>query len=415
LRRRAFTLVGPDVALLAQAADRPNNAVFVAECDGLLDVALVRQACAELATIAPFMGARLRRPFPWGPLRWVVDDTPTVPVAYRRLAPGVDVCGVVEDELNATIDPWRGPVLRWSVIDNADGSRAWLALTWVHPLMDPRGAELIMAMLDAMTRGAEGRQWAASQLVLPPREGRSLRERLPLARRAVDRLREVAAPAPRSLGSDVRTPGRVRYRHRSIPTFSTRTLPVTLALAGAAVAPLFRARRLPMAETFLVPVAVDRRRKGEAGPVFGNYLSFHFARLSAAHIGDVGATARAIRGEITDALRSDAIEGMWVGMGIGRYYPPGWILSRFEGELASFNYADTGEVRPACTTLFGAPVCAAYHVPCVQPKPGLGIFLSRAAGRESIVVVWVDRVVHEDEVDAVLANLEAALQGSDAA
>lgn len=414
MARRTFTLVGPDVVLLAQAGGRPNNALFVAECAGMLDIGLVRRACDELAALAPFIRARLGRPFPWGPLRWVSEHTPTVPVTHRRLA-RADVSAFLESELNATIDPWRGPPVRWSIVEDTDGPTTWLTLTWVHPLMDPRGAELLVAMLDAISRGAEGRQWADAQLIVPPRDERSLRQRLPLARRGVDRLRAVATPAPRSLGSEVQDPGRVRFRQRSFPTCGTRTLPVSLALAGAAVASLFRARGLPMTDGFLVPVSVDRRRKGEAGPLFGNYLSFHFARLPGADIADVAATARALRSEITDALRSDAIEGMWVGMGFGLYYPPAWMLRRFEGELASFHYADTGDVRPACETLFGAPVREAYHVPCVQPKPGLGIFFSRAAGRESIVVVWVDRVVAEPEVDALIADLATALQSVDSA
>jgi hypothetical protein len=180
------------------------------------------------------------------------------------------------------------------------------------------------------------------------------------------------------------------------------------------MAALWASRGLSLDEPFLVPISVVRRRKGEPGPLFGNYLSFHFARFVPAAGRD--GMAAAIRQDLAEAVRTDAIEATWVAMGFARYYPPASLLRPVGGEdMASFNCADTGEVRPAMTSLFGRAVRGAYHVPCVQPRPGLGVFLSRAAGFESVTAVWVEPVVSDAEVDALLARIAGALGAARAA
>jgi hypothetical protein len=227
-------------------------------------------------------------------------------------------------------------------------------------------------------------------------------------------LKEIGATRRRSPGTGVATTGRVRHRRITLPDGAARQLPATLGLVGAAVADLWRARGERPSETFLVPVSVDRRRKGEPGPVFGNFLSFHFARFPVD--GTAGELAQAIRRDMAEAVRTETIEGTWVGMNFARYHPPAMLLRPVGGaDMASFNCADTGDVRPALATLFGAPVRGAYHAPCVQPQPGLGVFFSRAAGRESVTAVWVEGAVAEGEVDALLARVAGALRGVDAA
>jgi hypothetical protein len=411
--RRTFPLVGPDVLLIAYAGTRANNAIFVVECEGSLDAAQVEAQCRELAAIAPFTGARVERPFPWGRLRWVVGE-PDVRVVSRCLEPGASIGRIAEDELNAAIDPWRGPALRWTIVNAADGRRSWLLLTWVHSLMDPRGAELLVTMLDAVARGGEERRWAAEQLIVPPLDRRPLRERLQIARRGFERLRLISERVPHSLGRHVSDPGRVRFRRHVVPAGSPRSFPITLGHVATAVAQLYRNRGIAQGP-FILPISVDRRRKGEPGPVFSNYLSFHFICLAPEHIGDVAATAAAVRREMAEALRADAIEGLWEGMELGCYYPIGWMLRSFEDDIASFHCADLGEARPIGPTLMNAPVRGAYHVACVQPRPGLGIFFNRAAGYENIIVTWVERVIEEREIDAILGHLLAAFAPADAA
>jgi hypothetical protein len=404
---RRLTLLGPDVLLVAMGGARPNNAVFAVECEGALDPARVARAVERLHPIAPFMASRLERPFPWGRLRWRATDAPP-PVEARTLAAAESIEEVIDACLNATVDPRRAAPLRWHVVLRHDRARSWLLLVWVHPLMDPRGAELLVAMLDAVDRGADGARWAAERPIEPPGDERSARDRAALARRALPRLRALGRDRPCSLG-DGRSTGRVRHRRRVVGG-AARQVPLTLAAVGRAVTLLFRKRGLPIDRPLVVPVSVDRRRKGEPGPVFGNFVSFHFARFMPPDGAALSATVADIRRDMAEAVREDLVEAVWAGMNFITHYPPRHLLRPFGGrEVASFHCADTGEVRPALATLLDVPVRSAFHAPCVQPHPGLGVFFSRVGDRESIVAVWIDGVVMPDEVERLLDGIQADL------
>lgn len=410
-----MTLLGPDVLLLAMGGTRPNNAVLVLECGGSLDVDRVARAVEALRPLAPFMASRLERPFPWGRLRWVALDGAAPAVTRRRLAAGESLEDVVDVLLNERIDPRRDAPVRWCVVEAADGATSWLVLAWLHPLMDPRGAELLIGMLDALDRGGEAAAWAAARPVTPPDETTSARERGAIAQRARAALQALAREQPASLVPNGARPGRVRHRRRVVRS-RARQVPATLASASHAVARLLERRGERPAAPFVVPLSVDRRRKGEPGPVFGNFLSFHFARVRPEDTADRAAVVSAIRRDMAEAVRTDFVEGLWAGMNFIRYYPPRHLLRPLGGrELASFHCADTGEVRPPLPALFGVPVRSAYHAPCVHPHPGLGLFFARLGDVESVVAVWVDGVVTPDEIDRVLDDVGAGIEAAPAA
>ena len=79
------------------------------------------------------------------------------------------------------------------------------------------------------------------------------------------------------------------------------------------MADLWRRRGLPD-RPFLVPVSVDLRPKGEPGATFGNVLAFHFARFKPSETADVDQLARALRGQMTEALRDGQIDANAVAM-----------------------------------------------------------------------------------------------------
>ena len=415
MARRTMTLLGPDVLLVAMAGTRPNNAVLVIECTGVLDGMRLERALDRLQPLAPFMAGRLERPFPWGRLRWTADEATRPPVVRRRLASGETLEDAIDAVLNEPVDPRRAPPLRWHVLERSDGEASWLALAWVHPLMDPRGAELLVAMLDAVDRGGEAGAWAAARPIVPPEDTRPLRERGALARAARDTLQVLGREHVPSLARNGTAPGRVRHCRRLVRS-RARQLPQTLAAVGRAVAATAAARGLALTGPFVVPISVDRRLKGEPGPVFGNFLSFHFARLAPEQVDDPAATAAALRRDMAEAVRMNLVEGLWAGMNIIRYYPPRHLLRPLGGrEIASFHCADTGDVRPPLATLLGVPVRSAYHAPCVHPHPGLGLFFTRLGELESVVAVWVDGVVTGDEIERLLDGVATGIDAAPAA
>jgi hypothetical protein len=422
---RRLALGGADLVLMAmhapwKGAGRSNNALLAVECDGSIAPDHVRAALDRFLDVCPWPAARLRR-FPLGKLHWA---------AGRRAAPArphVRHCAVstpgtlhalLEAELGSAIDPSREPPVRFLIADEEDArgpTRSTLVLTWFHPLMDPRGAQTFLAQLSCLDQRDGRATWGAGPApFLPaPADPRPLRERGRQARRSLEYMRTLAVAPPVSPGTGRAPYGPVRFRQESFAereggrrgAHATRAISWRLAIVGKAMAELWRRRGLPDTP-FLLPVSADLRPKGEPGPMFGNQLAFHFARFRPSETGDVAVLARALRRQMASAVRDGQIEANRVAMDFLQYRPVRSMLRALPwtsgGEVFSFNCADIMDLPPALARCFGRRVQNAYHVPAIQPRPGIGVFFNRCAGTNNLVVSWVEGAVDPTEVARIV-------------
>ena len=429
---RSVPLLGPDVILLAMetlAAGRAasSNAVLVVDLDGAIDPARLRRALARFLPTCPWLGGRLVRPLPWGKLAWRVPAGGPTPPSVA--APTVDARGIttfvdrevasfVDRELATPIDPRREPPLRCAIVTGNDATH--LVLTWAHALMDPHGAEHLLRMLATIDDGPSHTPPAAAVLTAAP-DVRSFRERGALASRGAAHLRSLAPTPPLSLAAARPMPRAAGRRHRcfrftaSAPPSDRlrRGMPWRLAVAAAAMTPLFAARGLATDVPFLVPVSVNRRARGEHGPVLGNYLSFHFARCVPPGVAGVEATARALRDQLADAVRRDELEATAAGMDFARWRPLRGMFRELpwtaSGDFCSFNFADTDALLPDRTHLFGARIVGGYHVAAVPARPGVGVFFGRRDDVESVVVSWAEDVLDDADAESIAGVVQGAM------
>ena len=187
-------------------------------------------------------------------------------------------------------------------------------------------------------------------------------------------------------------------------------MPWRLAVVAKAMTALWVRRGLPIDVPFLVPVSVNRRPRGEAGPVLGNYLGFHFARCHPPVTRDTATLARELRDQLAEAVRQDELEAGWAGMSFARYRP---LRSMFRelpwtaaGDFCSFHFADTAVLLPERTHLFGARVTGGYHVASVPDCPGVGVFFSRASAIENVVVSWANDVLNDADAAALAGIIQ---------
>ena len=317
----------------------------------------------------------------------------------------------VDAELNAAIDPRREPPLRLLILDgpsHAAGAPSVLVMTWFHPLMDPRGAQNLLRHLSYLDDHVSDAPWGtAVPAFAPTPDARPFRERGRLARQSLQYMRSVSRVP--SVSPRAGRAGPVRFRQESFvggdPTASrdraTREIWWRLAVVGKAIREIRARRGLPDVP-FLLPIAVDLRPKGEPGPTFGNMLAFHFARFQPSDTADMPGLASALRSQMAEAVRQGQIEANEVAMTFLQYRPL-WMIRRAVrwisgGDTFSFNCADVADFPVALARCFGRRVMNAYHVPAVPPRPGIGVFFNRCAGRNNLVVAWVDGVLSEDDV-----------------
>ncbi len=413
---RSVPLLGPDVVLLALAArdagaaPASSNAALALELAGTVAPDRVTAALARFLSCCPWLGGRLVRPRPWGRLAWRVPrHGPSMPpVVTTALGTGPEALrALVDRELADPIDPRDAPPLRVTLA--ADGARTHLLLTWAHALMDPHGAEHLLRLLATLDEHPSA-PLAPPPVVVAPPEARSLRERGALARRSVAQLRTVAPVPPISLAaapypgaSRVPRHWRFRFGADGAPTDRLRQgMPWRLAVVAKAVTPLYAARGLALDVPFLVPVSVNRRPRGEHGPVLGNYLAFHFARGLPPADGDATRLARALRDQLADAVRNDELEAAWAGLAFARWRPLRALFRELPwtaaGDFCSFHFADTGALLPDRSQLFGVPLVDGYHVAAVPTRPGAGVFFGRRGDVETLVVSTAGGVL--DDADA---------------
>jgi hypothetical protein len=395
-----------------------NNTALVVEVDGTVDPSRVERSLARLIDGCPWPASRLRRRFPWGKLAWVAGPRARLtapPVRHRLAATSADVQQLLEDELGLAIDPRREPPLRVLSIDRGPAAGGVLAMTWFHPLMDPRGGQNLLGHL-ADLDDPDGAPNGHAVAFEPARDPRSFRERGRQARRSLDYMRTLAPVPPVSPGSRLRAPGRVRFRHARFVergrARATREVSWRLAVVGKAMAELGRRHGLPEAP-FLLPISVDLRPKGEPGATFGNRLAFHFARFAPAQTADVPALARHLRRQMADAVRDGQIDANAVAMEFLHYRPLSRMLRALpwtaQGEIFSFNCADITDFPPRLERCFGRRVVNAYHVPAVLPRPGIGVFFNRCGRSNNLVVSWIDGAVSDDDVTRIVGSVREGM------
>jgi hypothetical protein len=395
-----------------------SNALLVVHCDGPLAPERVRRSLERLLDFCPWPAARLRRPFPWGKLHWAAGRRTALappPVGRRVVATPEAFHQALDAELNAAIDPRREPPLRFLILDLAPdtaGASSVLVMTWFHPLMDPRGAQNLLRHLSVLDNHVGDSPWGTAVPAFAPNpDARPLRERGRLARKSVEYMRSVSRMP--SASPRVGRNGPVRFRQESFvdrdPAVSqdraTREICWRLAVVGKALREVWARRGLPDVPV-LLPIAVDLRPKGEPGPTFGNMLAFHFARFQSSDTADISRLASALRSQMADAIRQGQIEANEVAMTFLQYRPLPMIRRAVRwisgGDTFSFNCADVTEFPVALARCFGRRVVNAYHVPAVPPRPGIGVFFNRCAGRNNLVVAWIDGVLSEDDVSRIV-------------
>ncbi len=406
------------------------------ELDRLPDLDALQSTANRLAAVHPLLHARITRSLLTSEARWhpipsagrglplqLWHDPAATPPADHPFTPAPPFEAWAEDLLN-TPRPDPTVNLRLDLYLRPD-TTAVLILSWSHLLFDGKGAEYFATEL-ASTGAPESENHATRKLRpldLPSPNATSSSSILDNLKKSfviMDRLNRFSRLGFQSLSGPTARPGRIRALHRTFDPTDSETI---RARARALTGPLFnlayflaavtRAHRAVFRDRgqdpdrYVVSIPIQVRRKGAKADFFQNRMSIMFFGLERDTLDTLEHATKSAHQQFADMTRQKLEVAFGAMMQLMRRLPArpymGQVRWQFNGEITSFFHSHTGPFAPDLTTLHGARVTNAYHVPSLCNPPGSGVFCNENQGCLTVVTTWRDGSVTDAEAKKLLA------------
>ena len=397
------------------------------ELAGVPDGDLLAGRIDELFRVFPVAGARLRKNGKrYG---WVATDDAADRLRWQDCPPGRDEAvflrTVLRDIMNRD-EPWDATApLRFYLL--AGSGHALLVMCWLHPLLDARGADIV---LDFLTTHDPERSSAIAQghtESLVDARLRSLSAWRKVcyffkAKRhieAIDRLDSIL-PSLRDQG-----PLRWNFRIQRFDSAKTglisRNAQRSVGLGGKTlyyIGCLMRAIEAVGAEgageAYCVPYAFNLRKQRALTPVFGNHVSVLFAQAPKSLVPNRAALFRHLRQQNADVIRNQLDYAFLPLMKLGSWLSParyGKVLRRQRngGERSSFWFSDVGEIDMGARDFFGVPIAGMFHLCQVTAPPSLALLVGQANGVLTLTYNYLEPALDSAWIDRLQSAMEAQL------
>ncbi len=401
-----------------------------------LDVVALESLITRTALDAPIVRASIRR------RGWVGEpiydlgsssSNPIPPLRVHDESGGAESRGfpprVFEQAMNERFDGRRGELLRFDLVRYADGT-ADLALTWLHMLLDGTGSEIFvraLAEVGAGTRASVGLEVGPDSPAAPL----SFRDRGRKAREWQAYLQSFSAHLPLSpAGGRRRVRQDVGYGVLSFDREDTaRIVDIAKQNAGFLTPVMFymavaiRAhhrllkRRGTVPESYVVPLPVNMRAKGQQGAIFRTHVSMVWFQVLPETVENFDSLIAELKRQRREAIRSGLVDSGAYAIDFARYVPADlfarMVRGTFKGELCSFFFAFTGDFLSGVETFLGAEVRDGFHVPAVPPSPGSCAAMSIHNGRLNLTHVFQKGALSTEEVESFARDMGEELVGTD--
>jgi hypothetical protein len=186
-----------------------------------------------------------------------------------------------------------------------------------------------------------------------------------------------------------------------------------LATAAAVLRPYF-SRCSASATHFVVSVSTDKPKTAVRAPhLFFNDLSFLYFQFPVAAAVDRDALAGVVRDQLIFQAKEGvpaAVEEANLLMRIlsarmlWRFF-----MRLYRSRLSSFGFTCLGESALRTRAVLGCRVRDQIHFPVIPAPPGFGLILSQSEGVYHVVLSYLEGILPEAEVDAILQDFRARL------
>jgi hypothetical protein len=424
------TLNGADYFLLqldrmmVRTSHRNNVCTFVVSLKEPLAPETLEQSLLSHQLYVWVTRLRFTHPFPLTLARWVFDKTLPLPqIKQCQLLKGENQ---LESYLATDINIRKDSPFKIDLLHTADEGSI-LVFTWHHVLMDAHGGESFIRSLgleEAIT---------LSELIKDESVDLPLKDRANIAQDMKVFLSDTSQLPLLSLYKKPswlkKSQATLRYRVTSFSTQQTQDImgvareqgagfllsAFYLAATTCAVSHVHQQREGEEGDV-LVPVPLDRRKRGEDSPLIRNQVTFLFYRIPQQLASDIKRCTAELIEQMKVLMRTDSPRHYLIMMDFLRRIPGFFyrmmLKQPTKGLMASFFYSDTGESLQGFDQFLNISVKSAIHYPPVMHPPGITFVFSRFKGALKITLGYMEEVVSEDEVEQIIATLRSTLLNS---
>lgn len=365
---------------------------------------------------------RLQKSWPFTLLKWVHKSA--IVLAEIQQYQLEDAGTLPEHVFNMPFDVLKDPAFRVTLLQVAGGAGSIIIFTWHHALMDARGGETFIRHLGGLNDLRQENLLSTEQDSLLP-----LRDQANIALQMKEFLCEISKLPIFSLAKTSKLASPLRYRVLAYSTQQHEMIKARaneqgagflvsafyLAATACAIASVQQQKGMQGEKDMLIPIPLDRRKRGVDGPVMGNQVTFLFYRIPYAVLDNVKNCMMELIEQMKLLMRSENPKHFLVMMTFLRRVP-GWLYlmqltSPTKGQMASFYYSDTGDSLDVFDTLFGSAVTNVIHYPPNMYPPGLTFVFSRYQGVLQITFAYRESVINAAEVEVLIQQMNSGLLG----
>jgi len=146
----------------------------------------------------------------------------------------------------------------------------------------------------------------------------------------------------------------------------------------------------------------DQRKKGTAGHLVSNQLSFLFFRLNSGELNAPETAVSSINQQLKAQIKDRITERYTDLLNSLRLMPmpiyEAMVDLASKGKMSSFGFSDLGTDKMKLNSFLGAEIRNTLHYPPVPSPPGFNVVVSKNNGKLKFVWAYFDEILSDDEV-----------------
>jgi len=157
----------------------------------------------------------------------------------------------------------------------------------------------------------------------------------------------------------------------------------------------------------------DQRKKGTAGHLVSNQLSFFFFRLNTEELTTTETAVSSINKQLKAQIKDRITERYTDLLNSLRLMPmpiyEAMVDLASNGKMSSFGFSDLGTDKIHLSEFLGAKIENTLHYPPVPSPPGFNVVVSKTNGKLKFVWAYFDEAISEKEIQEIELDFRSML------